>query len=593
VRGVADRTHFPGTRNFVQRATMGCAIFIQKLISRPIDRQAQAEFPRVDMLLARCIRAGFLPVIVLVLLAIHGPARALDLAQVQRDGAIVVEALALGGKGDWQGAEAVAARTGNLVVRDIVLWRKLRDGKGTVREYQSFVTRRGTWPGQKMLARIVLANRQGPEILKPELSGPARRNWAAFSRLWRGRKYDAAEEKLAELTLRLEALGLPSVWADRRRRLARRAARYGRIERAYLLASQHYLTPDDGYAYADCEWIAGWIALTRMNDPQRALMHFNRFAAVVETPISLGRAGYWQGRAYQALGDTSAATVAYARAAVYQTSFYGQLAAAEIDTPGNLLIAMQELPDWQKSPALRIDDVEAAVILHFADENQLAFQFFTHLGQNLDGIAAVAALADLALDLGQTHYAVRIAKYAARRGTILMPAYYPITELSGYASKIEPALALAIARQETELNPRAISPVGARGLMQLMPRTAKKVAAWLGEPYSKARLTEDWQYNARLGQSYLAEQVSTFGGSYVMAAAAYNAGPDRVDRWIGEFGDPRLPGADIIDWIETIPFRETRNYVQRVIEALYVYRARLSGAAGPMTIVNDLNRGRR
>ncbi len=166
-----------------------------------------------------------------------------------------------------------------------------------------------------------------------------------------------------------------------------------------------------------------------------------------------------------------------------------------------------------------------------------------------------------------------------------------MTELARYASKIEPALAMSIARQETELNQRAISPAGARGLMQLMPRTAKKVASWIGESYSRDRLLDDWQYNARLGQSYLAEQIITFGGSYVLAAAAYNAGPHRVDQWIGEYGDPRLPGTDMIDWIENIPFSETRNYVQRVMEGLWIYRARLAGEAGPMTIEADLARG--
>jgi soluble lytic murein transglycosylase len=150
---------------------------------------------------------------------------------------------------------------------------------------------------------------------------------------------------------------------------------------------------------------------------------------------------------------------------------------------------------------------------------------------------------------------------------------------------------MAIARQETELNQRAISPAGARGLMQLMPATAKKVAGRIGEAYSGDRLLDDWQYNARLGQTYLAEQIVRFSGSYVLAAAAYNAGPGRVDQWIGEYGDPRLPGTDMIDWMETIPFNETRNYVQRVIEALYVYRARITGAAGPMTIQQDLARG--
>ena len=218
---------------------------------------------------------------------------------------------------------------------------------------------------------------------------------------------------------------------------------------------------------------------------------------------------------------------------------------------------------------------------------------FAGIAKRLDGGAALAALADLGLELGAPHYAIRVAKQAARKGTLLYPAYYPVTELADYAIRVEPALAMAVARQETELNPRAISRAGARGLMQLMPGTARKVARRLGEPYSRRRLIEDWRYNARLGQAYLAEQIVRFGGSYVLAVAAYNAGPERVEQWLAENGDPRLPGVDVIDWIEMIPFGETRNYVQRVIEALYVYRARLAGEVGPMTIERDLARGRR
>jgi len=252
-----------------------------------------------------------------------------------------------------------------------------------------------------------------------------------------------------------------------------------------------------------------------------------------------------------------------------------------------------DLPDWQRSPVTRSDDVRMAAIVHFAGDDGLAFQAFTHLAEHLEGGAALGALADLALELDRPHYAVRIAKQATRKGQVLMPAYYPVTELASYVSAVEPALAMSIARQETELNPEAISHAGARGLMQVMPATAQKVAGWIGEDYSPERLTADWRYNARLGQTYLSRRIEEFGGSYVLAAAAYNAGKSRVDEWIGKYGDPRLPGTDMIDWIENIPFSETRNYVQRVIEGLYVYRTRISGQAGPMTIVADLARGRR
>ena len=187
---------------------------------------------------------------------------------------------------------------------------------------------------------------------------------------------------------------------------------------------------------------------------------------------------------------------------------------------GDVRLVSADLPDWEKSAALRTDDVRLGVLLHYAGEEDLALQVFGQLGRRMQGDAALGALAQLALDLGQPHFAVRVAKKAARRGVLIYPAYYPVTDLADYASRIEPALAMSISRQETELNPRVISPAGARGLMQLMPRTAKKVASQIGEPYSRDRLLDDWQYNARLGQAYLAEQVLTYGGSYVLAAAA-------------------------------------------------------------------------
>ncbi len=218
-------------------------------------------------------------------------------------------------------------------------------------------------------------------------------------------------------------------------------------------------------------------------------------------------------------------------------------------------------------------------------------QTFSHLGETMPA-GALAPLTQLTLDLGQPHYAVRIAKKAAGRGVLIYPAYYPVHEIGTYATKVEPAFALSIARQETELNPHAVSRAGARGLMQLMPATAQKVAGWIGEPYDQNRLLTDWRYNVRLGETYLARRTAQYGGSYALAAAAYNAGAGRVDEWIATFGDPRLPGVDMIDWIENIPFEETRNYVQRVMEGLYVYRTRLTGQAGPMTIEQDLARGR-
>ena len=195
------------------------------------------------------------------------------------------------------------------------------------------------------------------------------------------------------------------------------------------------------------------------------------------------------------------------------------------------------------------------------------------------------------LELGEPNMALRVAKNAARVGRIVPAPYYPVTELASRSSRIPAEFALAIARQESEFNPAVVSSAGARGLMQVLPGTAKGVAQRNGLPYSASRLLNDWQYNADIGTAFLAELLTRYRGSYVLAAAAYNAGPSRANRWIAEYGDPRSSSVDVEDWIESIPFSETRNYVQRVMEALYVYRARLSGETGPLTLLDDLSRG--
>lgn len=534
-------------------------------------------------------RLAHLCAFLIVLLVAALPARALDLEQAAADGRRVSQALSIGARGDWRAAQAAVADADPLV-RDIVLWRKLRRGAGSSDEYRDFVARRASWPGLEYLDG---AGRANPGVIaQPTVTGDAAVHWRNFAGAVSRRDYPAAENILLRVTGSPATLGAPGVWADRRLDLARRAMREGRPQAAYALASQHFLTPAAGYVYSDTEWVAGWVALTGLNDPGTAVEHFHRFRDTVETPISIGRGGYWLGRAYEAAGTEEEARRWYADAGRHQTSFYGQLAADRIGMPGDAQLTQAELPDWRTHPGTQTDDVRLAATLHFAGEDSLAMQTLSHLGETMPA-GSLAPLSQLVLDLGQPHYAVRIAKKAARRGVLIYPAYYPVHEVANYASKVEPAFALSIARQETELNPRAVSRAGARGLMQLMPATASKVAGWIGEPYDKSRLLTDWRYNVRLGETYLARRTAQYSGSYALASAAYNAGAGRVDQWIGEFGDPRLPGVDMIDWIEKIPFEETRNYVQRVMEGLYVYRSRLSGQAGPMTIEQDLARGRR
>jgi soluble lytic murein transglycosylase len=312
----------------------------------------------------------------------------------------------------------------------------------------------------------------------------------------------------------------------------------------------------------------------------------------VDTPISLGRAGYWLGRAAEALGDRDAAADAYAMAAKYQTSFYGQLAAERtgID-PDPALAGPARKADWRSAAFLRRSAGRAALLLHYAGDAGKVWAFLTAMARVEQSAGEIEAMATMALDMGRPHVAVRVAKIAAGRGMVLMAPYYPVTELALMKGDVDPEMALAIARQESELNPEAVSPVGARGLMQLMPATAKKVARNLGLDYSAAKLTADWQYNATLGQNYLRGLIDEFG-SLPLAAAGYNAGPNRVEQWIAQFGDPRSGSVDMIDWIETIPFLETRNYVMRVMEGLHVYRARIAGTVQPLRLSADLGRTR-
>ena len=405
--------------------------------------------------------------------------------------------------------------------------------------------------------------------------------------VWRMRKnrYDSAAEIIRAQTGSAATLGRPEEWGNRRRILVRRMLRLGQVVPAYNLANQNHLT--EGSDYSDLEWLAGWIALRRMNEPDRAIAHFSRFLAAVATPISYGRGNYWMGRAHEAKGDQGEARRWYAAAAQHQTSFYGQLAALKIGAQPSPYLHAQPRGDWRTATFADRTVTRAAIALSRDFQRRRAHWFLTHIASTLNSYDDLAGLAHLATELGREDAAIRISKIAARKGHVLEGHYYPLNGLANFNKGVESALAMAIARQESELNIEAISPAGARGLMQLMPGTAKKVSGWLDMPYNKARLTQDWRYNATLGQTYLARRLDQFGGSVAMAAAAYNAGAGRVDQWVARYGDPRAPGVDVVDWIETIPFRETRNYVQRVLEGLQVYRNRIAGGPVLFRVLED------
>lgn len=398
--------------------------------------------------------------------------------------------------------------------------------------------------------------------------------------MWRIRAgyWESAGELMAERSVSAETLGRPAAWADRRADLARDVMRERDFDTCYSYAANHHLDAEVDYIdFSELEWIAGYCAL-RQGGAERAITHFEAFRGAVFSPISVGRAGYWLGRAYEAVGNAEAAAEAYALGAQYQSSFYGQLAQERGGLPVDpTFTGREDFGDWRSAEFTTSSVFHAGLLLYEAGQDWPAERFLTHLTESLERVDA-GRLGDIALALNEPHLALRIAKRAAQSGYEIMRAYYPIADLAGVQVPIPQALALAIARRESEFDPAVVSHAGAMGLMQVMPGTGRDTAAEFDIAYSADRLLSDPAYNVLLGSTYIAGVRERFDDNIVLVSAGYNAGPRRASDWIERFGDPRGLGAEaIIDWIEAIPFSETRNYIMRVSESLAIYEAQLTG----------------
>jgi len=432
----------------------------------------------------------------------------------------------------------------------------------------------------KAMTRLIL-NRPGVDTaiaqVPPELQDdPGLLYERARWRQRRGR-YDGVVELLdrAATTVRQ-----PERWWPLRHWAAREALDRGDSALAYRLASAHGLK--DGVAFADAEWFTGWLALRFADAPDQAYRHFVRLYDGVSTPISRARGAYWAAEAAARLGDGASAQSWYARAADHATAFYGQQATARLGRPLNLdLQATIAVSESDRDAFESLELVRLVRLLAAFDEQPYVTTFLTQLRRQADTEIAHQLHAELATAIGRPDQALFTAKQASGRGMAVAGNLYPVPpEIAGQLDEggsPEPSLVLALIRQESAFDGRAVSRAGARGLMQLMPATAHRVAKEINLPYQRARLTEDAAYNMTLGRAYLSHLLEEFGGSTALALAAYNAGPHRVARWIEAFGDPRRPDVDPVDWIERIPFAETRNYVQRVLEGQVVYRLALDG----------------
>lgn len=436
-------------------------------------------------------------------------------------------------------------------------------------------------------ARLALAAQSSSaNALLAQVPSSLRNNAGLLYERMRWRRKSGDDDGAIEILMNApEDLGRPDSWWQERHIIVRRLMEQKDWRNAYRLVQRHGLTT--GFNYVQAEFTAGWLALRFLNKPTVAESHFRALLNDATAPVSRARGLYWLGRALEAEGKPRDAQQTYESASTLNTTFYGQLAIARLyDNPVIRAASEPPIPESVRQRFFGRASVQAAEKLYRMGMTDKARAFFRAIADAATQRVEFAMLLELAYHMQRPDWAVAAAKAANQKGFILTAAAYPVLAMR-LPSQPDPAFTHALIRQESEFRADAGSGVGARGLMQLMPGTAKDEAQKLGLPYSPARLT-DPDYNVQLGTSFIQRQIDNFNGSYILALAGYNAGPRRVREWMETYGDPRTSSVDTIDWLELIPIYETRNYVQRIMENLQFYRARLNGGQAPLKIIEDL-----
>jgi len=393
---------------------------------------------------------------------------------------------------------------------------------------------------------------------------------------WRRKRgrIDSSLEILFSIKNNKDYLVRPDKWWVERAIMSRALIYKNKYETAYKVASQHSL--DKGSEFAEAEWLSGWIALSFLNDPILAIDHFNNFYQNVSYPISLARGAYWLGRSYEKIGDKRQSEDWYREATKYLTTYYGQLAFLKINPSQNFELEEQaDVKDDYRKYFYNKELVKITHLLNELNKDKYTKNILRHLANDNIASGSEILAAELATNISRYDFAIQVSKLASYEKRFHNTFNYPIISVPQYVNgrKIpETAFILSLIRQESEFDMRANSHVGAQGLMQIMPYTAKLVAKQAKLPYSKSRLTSDPEYNINLGSHYIAGLILQYDGAYPFATAAYNAGPKRVKHWKKINKDPQKKQIDFVDWVELIPFKETRNYVQRVMENYNVYR---------------------
>jgi soluble lytic murein transglycosylase len=398
-----------------------------------------------------------------------------------------------------------------------------------------------------------------------------------FDRLkWRRKRgrVDDSLEILLKIRNNKDYLVRPDKWWKERAIIARALIYKKRYEHAYKISSKHALSK--GPEFAEAEWLSGWIALSFLDDPILAIDHFNNFYQNVGYPISLSRGAYWLGKSYEKIGDTDQSLTWYNESTKYLTTYYGQLAHLKVKPNQKFELDEQmKVNEEYKKYFYKKDLVKIVYLLNELDKDKYTKHILRHLANdNIENGSEIIA-AELSTDISRYDFAIQLSKLASYEKRFHNDLNYPIISTPKYVNKRkipESAFILSIIRQESEFDMTANSHAGAQGLMQLMPYTAKLVSKQAKLPYSRSRLTKDPEYNINLGSHYIAGLILEYDGAYPFAVAAYNAGPKRVKYWKKINKDPQKKQVDFVDWVELIKFKETRNYVQRVLENYNVYR---------------------
>ena len=410
-----------------------------------------------------------------------------------------------------------------------------------------------------------------------------------FDRLkWRRKRgrLNSTLEILLEVKNDKKFLVRPDKWWNERAIAARALIYKKKFQLAYKISSSHALT--EGVEFASAEWLSGWIALTFLEDPILAVGHFQNFYNNVSYPISLSRGAYWLGKSYQKLKNEKSSVEWFIEASKYLTTYYGQLAYLEINPDKKYVLSDQSIPTpEQKKKFYQNELTKIVYLLHELNKDKYAKDILKHLANYNINENSETLAANLASEIGRYDYSIQISKKASYEKRFHNDYNYPIISTPNKINnKImpNPELILAIIRQESEFDSKANSSAGAKGMMQLMTYTAKVVAKQARMSYSKSRLTKNPEYNINLGSYYFATLLEDFDGSYPFAIAGYNAGPNRVRYWNKINKNPQKKQIDYVNWIELIKFKETRNYVQRVLENINVYNYMLSKK--PVNMIN-------